>query len=156
MGKVGARCRRTLASLLLAAGAWVPVMADGWTDANPGGLQMVADRTYQAFYGTGRVPRTPGALQLTLHRAGGMGTVVLSVPGTRKELTLVFRPRPAGLRQGAAVGEVADLWSKEPLVIHGIVFKHPVLFVMGKPGQVALSDGMGPNALVWCLPGFRS
>ena len=49
MGKVGARCRRTLASLLLAAGAWVPVMADGWTDANPGGLQMVADRTYQAF-----------------------------------------------------------------------------------------------------------
>ena len=140
-----------LALLLMVVGSGVLARANGGT----GVIQIVADKPYQAFFGTGRVPRTPGALQLTLHRGGALGTVVLAVPGSGKQLTLVFRPRPQGLSQGgAAVGEVADLWSKEPLVLHGILFKHPVLFAMAKPGQVALSDGMGPNALILVLPGF--
>ena len=151
---VGTRFMKILAPLLLGAGACGLVRADPWTDVNPGGIQMVADKPYQAFYGVGKLPRNPGTLQLTLHRGGPVSTVVLSVPESRKQVTLAFRPRPVGPRQGGgAPGEVADLWAKDPLVIHGIVFKQPVLSVMGKAGKVVLSDGPGPNGVVWWLPG---
>lgn len=144
----------SLAPACLFVATALPALADGWSSANPGGIQMVAERPYQAAYGMGRVPRQAGLFTVTLHR-GARSTLVLVSPLGDRQMTLGFFPRPQGVALGGTVPcEVADLQPKTPLVIDGVVLKNPILHPMGLPGRVLLSDGLHQNGIMFVLPGY--
>ena len=152
MGKHGrAWSTLSLVALVLSAAAAGPA---GAASAPPQLVQMVAEKPYQTFYGTGRVPRKAGQYTVTLHR-GQPSTVVLVSPKKDRQMTMGFLPRASGVALGGALPvEVADLQPKTPLVIDGVVFKSPIIRPMGQQGRIMLSDGMGVNALVLVLPGY--